>query len=478
MALSNTSVAMAQILSQSLGAKGIELQPKAETPVAILTDLSTTQLKLNESAIAREGGFERPNLTVSLLSGAEEPMPGTDVSAHTLQMNDSVQLLTRVLNHTLNLAQNTVNPMIERVVAKIGESIDAAVQASASPLDLIQQRQDPILDSHYLLESAGRYVNQRRDVPLRSLGLPAGDVLERLLTGHAGMDEQLRGFIDRVGVEFAASVWDRVFNSTPVNSMDVFARPSQAKEAVCAYFFAAKALTDVPAGLNMDLSEWRAYASSILAAAGASIVASADDRAAQRKTGRLVISCPPEQQPVGAIVVDGEKYSHWIEAGGSPELIFATAYGDRNFDPQRMIERAESLKAEWDRIVAFYQNAASFKRFDAMVSGMKAQLTTEINAIPDDELVGSREDYHERLRERCAHAKQRDLEELWYFALKAVCRVVFPHTDVESLLLAIDEQDKIHPGKPARELALYATIELVARWLVGQLTPQAHLPQH
>lgn len=478
MSLSKTSVGMAQIVGQALATKGIQLHPVNETPVAVLTNLSTQQLQLDEGMKVQGGGFERPELSVSLLSGADAQMPGTDLSQHTLQMTESVQMLSRVLLNTLDLTQNVVNPMIDRVVKKIGETIDSTMAASASPLELVQQRPDSIFDSVYLQESSARYVNQPRQIQLRSLNLPAGDLTARLTTGHAGMDAQILDFLDRTGVDFATSVWDRIFNSTPASSMDVFARPSQEREAVLAYFFAAKALMEVPSGLNMDLGEWRAYASSILAAAGASIVASYDERASRRRSGRMVLATPADHHPIGLVVVDGDKYTDWLAQGGSPELIFATLYGDRNFDGARMIERAEQLKKEWCSVIAMYQSAAGFKRYDAMVSGMKAQLTAEINAIPDDQLVGDRADYHERLQERTGHAKQRDMEDLWHFSRKAVCRVLFPHTDAEILLLAIDEQSKIHPDKPVRELALYATIEVVARWLVDQFVPEAHLPLH
>ena len=478
MSLSKTSVGMAQIVSQVLANKGIQLHPVNETPIAVLADLSTAQLKLDESASAANGGFDRPDLITSLFAGADAVTPGTELSPHTVQMDESVEMVSRAISNTLDLAQNVVNPMIDRVVKKIGEAMDEAVQAAQSPLEIYQQRPDPIFDSVYLQESTSRYANQPRDIQLQSLGLPATDIAERLQTGHAGMDEQVSEFLGRVGLDFAVSVWDRLFNSAPASSMDVFARPSQEKEAVFAYFFAAKGLVDVPEGLNMDLGAWKAYCSSILAAAGASICGGYEERAAQRRFGRLVLACPSETQPIGRIVVDGDKYADFLAQGGTPELIFATAYGDRKFDAAEMLAKAEMLKDNWSKVLGMFQSAVAFKRFDAMVSGMKAAVTTEINAIPDDQLFGDRASYHERLRDRCQHAKQRDLEDLWHFARKAVCRVIFPQTDAEALLLQIDEQSKIHPDKPVRELALYATIEIVARWLVEQLVPESITPLH
>jgi len=478
MSLSNTSVGMAQIVSQSLQNKGIELSAVPETPVGVLTDLSTQQLVIDENAKLAAGGYERPELNVSLLSGADDALPGQPHSAHSLQMEQSVQMLTTALNGALDLAQNVVTPTIDRCVKAVADSISAALEATQSPLEIIQQRPDPIFSSAYLQESTERYVNQNRVISLRSLGLNAasiaGNIRALVLTGHAGMDEQLTAFMDRVGDDFVVSVWDRIFGAACATSDDVYSRQGQEKEAVLAYFFGAKMAQEIPSGLNIELGAYRDHCASVLASAGASIQNFYRQREQSATSGRMVLTYPMQEQPHGSVVVDGDKYALWISQGGSPEALFATVYGDRNFDNARMIDRKEHLTGDWSRVMAMYQSTIASKRFDAAVQGLKNQLTTEINEIPDNELVGERAEYHARLRERLSHAKMRDLDDQWHWARKAVCRVLYPHTDAEALLQGIDEQAKHNPETPVRELALYATIDLVARWLVNQLARQHH----
>lgn len=478
MSLSKTSVGLAQIVSQSLQNKGIELSALPETPVAVLTDLSTQQLVLDEGVKVAAGGFERPELSVSLLSGSDEPLPGQHHSMHTVQLDQSVEMLTTALNGQLDLAQNVVTPTIDRVVKAIGVSISAALEATQSPLEIVQIRPDAIHSSVYLQESTERYTNQQRVISLRSLGLGsaaiAGNVREFLLTGHAGMDEQIIAFLGRVGDDFALSVWDRIFGAACATSDDVYSRQGQTNEAVLAYFFAAKMSQEVPPGLNIELGAYREYCASVLSSAGAAIQAGYRHREQQRRIGRMVVSYPLQDQPTGQVVVDGDKYTAWLEQGGTPEALFATIYGDRLFDLARMIDRREQLEGEWNRVMAMFQSTINSKRFDAAVAGLKAQITAEISEISDENLVGCRADYHERLRERLRHAKIRDLDDQWNWARKAVCRVIYPHTEAEALLESIDEQAKTNPETPVRELALYATIDLVARWLVNQLARQYH----
>lgn len=469
MSLSKTSVGMGLIVAQALARKGIELSVVQNTPLEVLTNLSTQQLVIEEGVNLQAGGFDRPDLSVSLLSGSDAPMPGTDVSPHSIEMSETVAMLERVLNNTLDLTQNTVNPMINRVFNKIGEHIDAAIRGANSPLEIVQRKHDPIFDSVFLEESVRRYCDQPRDIKLRSLGVSIADPWANLSTGHTGMDQQLQEFLTRHGEQFAIDVWDSLFNKTPVSSVDSFARIEQPNQAVLTYFFAAKARQNPPSEANIELSEWRAYCSSLMAAAGATICAILNARESDRKFGRIVEQYPMEPSPVGQVVVNADKYNVWLSQGGAPELIFATIYGDRNFDPKRMLERASQLNDDWNRVMALYLNTVNYKRFDAMVDGLRAAITAEIMDLKEEDLVVDRAAYHVRLREFAHRAKQRDLQDLWHLARSAVCQVIFPHTDAEALLLSIDEQDKLHVGKDVRELALYATIELVARWLTDQI---------
>lgn len=477
MSLSKTSLGMGHVVGQALAKRGIQLHAVNDTPLQVLTDLSTQQLKLEASIAGPLGSFERSDVVVAVESDANTPFPGAELSQHDVQLSESVEMLGRVLGSIHDLTQNHVNPMIDRCVKAIDESIQAAVVAGLSPLDLVQQRADAIFGSIYLQESVARYANQPVDVALR--GFPEMSVPEIgtiLTTGHAGMDAQLAEFLGRVGDEFATQVWRDLFIAPPRSTMDVFGRPSQEREAVLAYFFAAKVLNEIPAGLNVTLVEWRSHASAILAAAGAAICAGYSRRENQRRFGPLVLQAPLEQHPVGTIVVDGDKYADFVAAGGSPELIFAAAYRDKNFDTRTLLDNAEPLKAYWAEVLGMYQSNIAIKRFDAMVEGARQQLSREINEV-DDSLMPpgmDRAGLHERLRERLTHAKMRDLDDLWHFCRKAVCRTLFYHTEAEALLLAIEEQGKRSPDTPVRELALLATIEIVARWLVDQMTYEDH----
>ncbi|QVD49079.1 hypothetical protein LUCX_9 [Xanthomonas phage vB_XciM_LucasX] len=475
--LNKTSVAMAQVLSQALAVRGVELAPVNNTPVQVLTELSTQSLVLEEGLRLSEGGFERPDVAVSLENDADFDGGVGGIGAHEEQMEQSTKMLSTVLTTTLDLAQNVVTPMIDRVVQAVSATIDNKMAAVAVPLEIIQQRPDPIFDSPYLQEAVSRHAGQNILVPIKSLGLAKPDILELVKTGHAGMDAQVAEFIERNGLEFAEGVWSDLFVSTTGSSGDVYGRISQAKAAVLAYFYASRLLNETPDGLNMELSDWRAYIAGILSSSGAAIVAYLQSRDWARKHGPLVLGAPLGQNPQGQVVVDGDKYVAYLAAGGTPEAIFGEVYGDRNFSATYLLENNERLAGYWNKILGLWQQQIASKRFDALAEGLDKAMRAEIANL-DESLGLAKEGCYTRLRERLQHLKARDLEDLWHLARKAVCRVIFPQTDIESLLLAIDEQSKAHEGVDVRELALYATVELVARWLVDQITSRDLAPQH
>ena len=477
MSLSKTSLGMAQLVGQTLATKGIELFPVNGTPVQVLTDLSSNALIVTESANALQGSFDRPDMVALLSEGADASPTPDEVSQHTIQMSESVQNLVRVLQRSLDLTQNVVNPMIDRVYRSTAAYMETKLEATSSPLEIVQKRPDPIFDSIYLQESTSRYVNQLRDVPLRSLNIPVGDLEARLFTGHSGMDAQLRDFLNRMGPEHATRVWDSIFNVAPISSMSVFGQLTDVCSAVFALFFAMRAANEAPAGANIHLSEWKAYCASLTAAAGATIQAYLTHGELMRPSTQLVLSYPPPNCQSGPVYVDGAKYVDWLARGGSPELIFATVYGDRNFDANRMLEAKDKLLSDWGKIMSLYQTQVGFLRCEAMAQGLRAAVTTEINGLDENILpVDKREACHVALRSLVHAVKQRDLDDLWGLCRRTVCRTMFAHTEAETLLDSIDEQAKLHNEKDVRELALYATIDLVARWLCTQLASKAHLP--
>lgn len=468
MSLTKTSLGLAHMIASSLADQNVELGTVPNTSVDELTRLSTGVLEMQES-IHPAG---RANVTMlSMADALEAGASATTDEAHyphSGAMERFAQNAGRVLASTLDLTQNKVTPMIGRVVEAINRTVTERLQGMDSPLTLVERKDDPMLSSHYLQENVARYAGYPTGMRLRNFGLGACS-WNLAGTGHSGMDSEVAEFTNRVGQEKINWVCNALFNGGAANSSEIYGLADQFENSVIAYFLAIQGLTNVPDGINCSLEEWNSYCSQIVSTAGAAIAYVMSRRDKVNATGLLVVSAPLNGATSGVIEVNAARYADYLAQGGTVEALYGSFYERGNFEPGYLLANQERLTKDWENSLALWKTQLVGARLDAMIAATTAVLTAEINAIPEEELVGSREAYHARLRERMGHAKARDFDNMWHFARKAVCRVIFPHTDAEVLLLGVEQQEKIYPGAPVRELALRAAVDLMGAWLAEQI---------
>lgn len=468
MSLTKTSVGLAHMIASSLADQKIELSAVPNTYVDELTRMSTGVLEMQES-IAPAG-----RLNVTMLSLADALEAGASATTDDVQYPHGSALVRaaenngRILGATLDLTQNKVTPMIARVVEGINKVVTERLQGMDSPLTLVERKDDPMLSSHYLQENVARYAGYPTGMHLRNFGL-GGAVWNLANTGHSSMDAEILEFVNRVGPEKITQVSNALFNGGAASSSEIYGLADQFSNSVVAYFIAIQGLTNVPEGLNCSLEEWNSYCSQIVSTAGAAIAYVMGRREHINSKGLLVLSSPNQGAETGTIEVNSARYADYLANGGTIEALYGSFYERGNFEPGYLMENQARLTKDWENSLGLWKTQLVGARLDAMIAATSAVLTAEINALPEEELVGTRESYHARLRERLTHAKARDFDNMWHFARKAVCRVVFPHTDAEVLLLGVEQQEKIYPGAPVRELALRAATELMGVWLAEQI---------
>lgn len=468
MSLSKTSLGLAHMIASSLADQRVELGTVPNTSVDELTRMSTSVLEMQESIHPAT----RMNVTMLSLSDALEAGASATTDEvqypHGSSLARDAEKAGRVLGAMLDLTQNKVTPMIGRVVEGINKTVTERLQGMDSPLTLIERKDDPMLSSHYLQENVARYAGYPTGMRLQNFGL-AGAAWELAGTGHTGMDGEIIEFVNRVGAEKISWVSNALFNGGANSSSEVYGLTDQFENSVIAYFLAIQGLTNVPEGLNCSLEEWNSYCSQIVSTAGAAIAYVMGRRDHNNSKGLLVISSPVPGSAIGTIEVNSARYADYLANGGTVEALYGSFYERGNFEPGYLIANQERLTKDWSNNLALWKTQLVSDRLDAMIAATSSVLSAEINAIPEEELIGDRESYHARLRERLTHAKARDFDNLYHFARKAVCRVIFPHTDAEVLLLSVEQQEKIYPGTPVRVLALRAALDLMGAWLAEQI---------
>lgn len=464
--LTKSALNAAYPLAQSLASKGISLSPIANTPLQALVACSLREKAVVDAAPV--GSFESFDYNQSLLDSSAAEAPVTGEVEHDSIIERTVAAAAAAVEKNLNQAREVVVPMIKSVVESTTAYMDASAQSSLSPLVVAPYYYKAIWDCPITVELVSKYANFQ--VEQVQLGKPfprPADLRAALLTGAGRYDEEVVAFANAVGDDKLEYVWTAVFGGGVAGSLNQVLRVTYdgADNCLLTFLFARRLMDEIPDGLDMELSAYNAYVSSIMAQAGRATARVYAQRESDISVKRLVLAYPANQE--GEVIVLGDVYNAWLEAGGAAEILLGASVTDRQVGYQDLLNGKERYLREWQRYYAALQTKASMVRFDSLVAGLRQAMTAIINSDDSNLQLEDRAVYHQRLKERLQHVKPKDIEELWHIARKTVCRVLFPHTNAEMILNAIDAAVKAHPEMDIREAGLWATIDYVAQWVAG-----------
>jgi len=467
--LTQSSVNAAFPLADKLAYRGFALRALDQTPLSELIGASLSQANVVAATPANA-----PVETASDMDFAKQLIEGSTFASpqggvlHDEIMESAVKVISDAVTAGLHLAKNVVNPLIKQVMADTQAHMDSAESAALAPLTVVPLFYKPIWDSVSLIDFVGRFAQTPyKSVPLQPLQTEVPDLKSTAMTGAGHFDSEIAEFIDSLDPARVEHAWLCVFGPNPQPDIqDVLKVDATTCDiAILVYLFANRLQEDVPTGVNMDLADWRLYTAEIRAQAGRTICRVLEKREQARARKVLVLDAPRGEAPRGEVLVNGEVYNVWLKEGGSPEILFGSLYSTKETDAQTLMAKADYFKGIWSHANSMITAAAANKRYSAMIAGLRAAMTKVINETPEDQLPVARADLHSRLAERLTHAKQKDLENLWHLCRKAVCRVIYPHTDAEKILLAIDVAGQQHPDMDVREIALLGTMDYIATWL-------------
>lgn len=468
--LSQSSLNAAYPLAEALAVKGWALKPVAETPLAQLINASLAQAETVEG-VGETQLDASPSFNAMLVDSSMQSGPDGKV-LHDEIMSTSVKAISNVIAGNLTLARSIVNPMIKRVFDASQEYIANRTTSSLTPMSVVPFQYKQIWSSPILRELVSRYSETSAiDPQLQPIGaVPASDLADTVLTGVGRFDEEVKLFLASGAGDRLAVIWERLFGAQAARTLSEALPPSRiaVDDVLVAFLLARRVQEEIPDGVSMDVASWRAYVSMIQAQTGRQVIRILERRELDQRNLNLVISATNAVE--GEIIVVGDNYTRWLEEGGSPEVLFGSALSDRRFGYRELLDQAPQYLRVWKTEYTLRQSKIATDKFNFLIAGVGQSMTDLINELPEDELTCARPVLHERLKERLKSIKPKHLEDIYSVARKAVCRVIFPHTDVERLLDAIDAAAKQYPELDIREQALMGTISFVTSWVCKLFT--------
>ncbi|MNI43123.1 hypothetical protein D3C73_974440 [compost metagenome] len=228
--------------------------------------------------------------------------------------------------------------------------------------------------------------------------------------------------------------------------------------------------------MRAGAAEYKAYIAEIVAQSGRAVVRALERREANAKRKVLINDWSQyREDDIGLIPiqirVNADIYHKFLEAGGSPEVLFGAFVSDRNYSYDMLLERKDQYIKVWqsqERVMATNLRLQKANHFQV---GLVRAVEKQIADLPDDLLVTERPVYVRALHEYVKQMPNNWYEDNLYLTLrKVICNVMFPHTNAFDILATIDTVALENPDLEIREVGLLALIEFIPTWVATLIT--------
>lgn len=418
-----------------------------------------------------------------LLNGSVHKNP-QGICEHDLVMDEIVEVVERTVNLNLNLAQNSVNPMVKSVLEATQEFVGQKQALDPTDINILPQVYHSVWGSHYLSGAVERFVETPVNDIRLSIKVPMPLVeneFELISTGLSRYDDELMDLVSGLEPGTISDLYRRLFvtegeDYTPqlltyLNYLHV-----GHNQPLLVFLIASKLIGNIPEGVMASVEVYTEYMTSIMAQAGRAICRQIERREAAAKNRTLVVSWSNFTaddlgvRPV-AIEVNGDVYAKWLQDGGTPEVLFGAFVSDRTNNYDLLIERKETYTKSWVRQQRMLETSRRLQLDNHLLVGLNKAMEAAILELPQEELLTDRKAYLSLLNQyvrALPNGWQKD--NLYHTVRKTVCNVVYPHTMTLDILVAVDNACEANPDLPVREAAFFGAMEVVADWLVELIT--------
>lgn len=466
--ISENTMRAIQPLVKELNERGVCVRPIQNTILAQLCNESARNLVAANIANVELPSVESAILEATVSDNTLRP------STHDEVMAKGVEFISSTLSNTAALARSGVAPMIREVVEEINKILDRQSVQTISPC--VEQI---FLEDFFPLALAEELFSVYEKTVLENVsykGPPLYFSPEQYSSGTGTIDQAIEGMVERLKdtKQDLSVFWQQTFGLGFFKTGEVLSGGYESlPKALLTYFTAMHLVDNPPDNTNVSLDEWRTQCKNVATQAGAKVIYLIRRYQRDFKLGYMVLSYPGE----GAdkiIQVDGPVYLRFIDLGGTPEILFGALYKDQPKDAPTLLKNKDIYLKQWAVARTMLSNTLAANALADTIKVAREVMTNCINRLEvGGAIVDSSAVLHQRLHEFLSKVHQNDLKDVWSFGRRLVCDVIYPHTDVKQLLMLIDQAAAGNPEGSPREFALSATIELMADWLVSNMTFEA-----
>ena len=421
------------------------------------------------------------------VAGANEILVGADQAA----IGDQVGNLVRAVNAMTFTARNVIVPTVDALVNQYLNRQAASNQpnVSVNVFKYNDVHSEPALVNHV----SSKYSDVMARPEYRSFilqQLSAEGIVTLVSEKNPHLDRaQVIEWLLEMGADRIAAVWtklfgtSRTFDFTTASWMHPSNWPMQVDELLLAYCLTGSMLEEPREviGESVDLAEWERAMGVLHELIGSKLLQAYTYRAQDAKNQRLIITSDAKdamRTGVVAVLVNGDVYNGWLSAGGDIQaLLGAAIYEPALKTATALAPVAADLSARWSKYYPVLRQAC----VDNCVRGRRRDVATVFlsSSIPSVEGLPAIDQgvAQQRLAAELRSVQDDQYDKPFQLSAELVCRVYYPTQPLYvGFMRSMDRYAKIHPEATGRELAVEASLELIATWLCSQIDTVGYTP--
>lgn len=408
---------------------------------------------------------------------------------HDGAMAEAVEMVAESIQGTLTLARGEVIPASKRVLSLYGQELDKLVIDAKQAVTVVPN----VYHDLWAMPQLEGLVDRFNNVPLNearmgvSLPMVTGAEIEAMLkTGIDSLDEEILAWYRDQSPERAVQTYRQVFVDRevrvgrPTNAVHVVPDSELTRNDLLLCYLIANGFEEhMPDGVSVSLEELRRQLARMREQAGRAVSAELRRRTRDRQTNYLVFAVRDHDwsfSPSGrkVVFVNNDVYLKYLEEGGTVESIYGAALDGVRMDYSLLMSNAEQYTKKWGKFIGLHNQRVSAQIYRTQREAARLAMSMYINEQKQEDLVQPKADLHKKVVECLGTLQPKDFEDEAVAIRTLVCDVIYAYTNAKMVLNAMDTAEMDNPDLNPRECALYATIDLLARWMAAQIEINYH----
>lgn len=458
-----------------LADKGVSLRPMAGSPldeamkathtwntgVSCLTEIDGLPLNLYQSndCQVKEGEYVE--------------------SAHDAYMEAVSSNLGTVLASHVSYATTVILPAIHELHNYLKGLQNLEDRCGVKSFRVEEVTGSPLFDVPAIMTEVNKYarIDPKSNLPLLLAYQDLNDeaLIKLLKIGSQAYDEAIDQFVANEGIETIREVWRVVFGNDhgTYKTFDEFrADRVKGQPRVFATFLLASRLNmggdDMPEATGvtgLSLSRYTHALMDLLEVCGKSLVINLEQRDAQVRTGRLI-----DRVDGKVVYVNKPVYQRWLEEDGDVEtLLGSVVSGTKSFFLDDLKTNVERYKKAWSLYTANRRTLAAESMLIDIRRGIADYIRRYVFETDDQIVKNNQRNILNNCDLFCSKVFNSDIKDIDILAMRAICLVVFNHTNGLELLRGVNEAMAENPDIDKEDALNLAVLQYVACWFADQV---------